>query len=157
MLKKCPLFQGITAIGLVSSHPSACHVLSKYTCMWFSHQMQYSLMFATQLLHLRLTSDYTQTQTLSRTHSCYNTCYIPCTLRQTLDPNTSWTSHTMAYAKSPFLHFTIWHTLLTCFSHYPIITDYLHYPLPYLSCLYHKCCGVENPALCLTLNSIILS
>ena len=31
MLKKHPLFRDITAIGLASSHPSACHALSKYT------------------------------------------------------------------------------------------------------------------------------
>lgn len=33
MLKKSTLFHGITAIGLVSSHPSACHVLFKYAGM----------------------------------------------------------------------------------------------------------------------------
>ncbi|THH15290.1 hypothetical protein EW146_g5154 [Bondarzewia mesenterica] len=31
MLKLRPIFRGITAIGLVSSHPSACHALSNYT------------------------------------------------------------------------------------------------------------------------------
>ncbi|THH04297.1 hypothetical protein EW146_g10212 [Bondarzewia mesenterica] len=31
MLKLHPIFHGITAIGLVSSHPSACHALSNYT------------------------------------------------------------------------------------------------------------------------------
>lgn len=32
MLKKHTPFHGITAIGLASSHPSACHVLTKYIC-----------------------------------------------------------------------------------------------------------------------------
>jgi hypothetical protein len=31
MLKSTPTFRDITAIGLVSSHPSACHALAKYT------------------------------------------------------------------------------------------------------------------------------
>ena len=35
MLKKRPLFRDITAIGLASSHPSACHALSKYSGMVF--------------------------------------------------------------------------------------------------------------------------
>jgi hypothetical protein len=34
LLKESPIFQGITAVGLVSSHPAACHALAKYICMW---------------------------------------------------------------------------------------------------------------------------
>ena len=34
LLKESPIFQGITAISLVSSHPAACHALVKYICMW---------------------------------------------------------------------------------------------------------------------------
>ena len=34
LLKESPIFQRITAIGLVSSHLAACHMLAKYICMW---------------------------------------------------------------------------------------------------------------------------
>lgn len=48
-LKDSPLFSGITAIALVSSHPAACHALSKYTSMLhFSQSMYYSFLFITQ-------------------------------------------------------------------------------------------------------------
>lgn len=39
-LKDSPIFKGITAIGLVSSHPAACGALGKYSGMWpFAPQM----------------------------------------------------------------------------------------------------------------------
>jgi hypothetical protein len=53
MLKQSPLFRGITAIGLVSSHPSACHALSKYTgTKPSSYRIQLSLTFVTQTFPL---------------------------------------------------------------------------------------------------------
>ena len=67
---------------------------------------------------------------LSETYSHLKTHYIPRVLGHTSDPNTSWTSsctHTLSLLFS-YLQYDI--PSFTYILHYPVITDYLRYPLP---------------------------
>ena len=82
------------------------------------------------LLHPGLASDYTRTRTSSETYSHLKTHYIPRVLGHPSDLNTSRTSsctHTLSLLFS-YLQYDI--PSFTYILRYPVITDYLRYPLP---------------------------